>query len=73
MREIIGVVGNVKHLSLKNEDSPEMYLPRTQIPFDFMSLVIRTRVSDPAQLTNAVRAELAAHRSGTAAGECAHL
>ncbi len=60
MREIIGVVGNVKHLSLRNEDSPEMYLPRTQIPFDFMSLVLRTNVSDPGTVTNAVRAELAA-------------
>ncbi len=60
VRDIIGVVGNVKHSSLKNEDSPEMYLPRTQIPLDFMSIVIRTRVSDAAQLTNAVRAELAA-------------
>ena len=44
MREIVGVVGNVKHLSLKNDDSPEMYLPRTQIPFDIMSLVVRTSV-----------------------------
>ena len=61
MREIVGVVGNVKHLSLKNEDSPEMYLPNTQIPFDIMSLVIRTHVSDPATITNAVRAELATH------------
>jgi putative ABC transport system permease protein len=60
MREIIGVVGNVKHLSLKNEDSPEMYLPRTQIPFDIMSLVIRTSVSDPSTLTSAIRKELAA-------------
>jgi putative ABC transport system permease protein len=59
MREIVGVVGNVKHSSLKNEDSPEMYLPQTQIPFDIMSLVIRTHVSDPATVTNAVRAELA--------------
>jgi putative ABC transport system permease protein len=60
MREIIGVVGNVKHLSLKNEDSPEMYLPRTQIPFDIMSLVIRTSASDPSTLTSAIRKELAA-------------
>ena len=47
MREIVGVVGNVKHLSLKNEDSPEMYLPQTQIPFNIMSLVVRTSVSNP--------------------------
>ncbi|MEO5721353.1 MAG: ABC transporter permease [Chthoniobacterales bacterium] len=60
MREIVGVVGNVKHLALKDEDSPEMYLPQTQIPFNIMSLVIRTSVSDPASLTSAVRRELAA-------------
>ena len=59
MREIVGVVGNVKHLSLKNDDSPELYLPRTQIPFETMSLVIRTNVSDPSALTSAVRKELA--------------
>ena len=60
MREIVGVVGNVKHLALKNDDSPEMYLPRTQIPLDIVSLVVRSSVSDPAALTSAVRKELAA-------------
>jgi putative ABC transport system permease protein len=60
MREIVGVVGNVKHLSLRNEDSPEMYLPDTQIPFNIPSLVIRTSVSNPNALTNSVRKELAA-------------
>jgi putative ABC transport system permease protein len=60
MREIVGLVGNVKHLSLKNEDSPEMYLPRTQIPIGVMSLVIRTAVSNPDTITNSVRRELAA-------------
>lgn len=60
MREIVGVVGNVKHLSLKNEDSPEMYLPQTQIPFNIMSLVVRTSVSNPGALTSAIRKELAA-------------
>ncbi|MFL6591035.1 MAG: ABC transporter permease [Chthoniobacterales bacterium] len=59
-REIVGVVGNVKHLSLRNEDSPEMYLPNTQIPIQTMSLVIRTKVSDPNGITNSVRKELAA-------------
>src|SRR5438270_145697 len=60
MREIVGVVGNVKHLSLKNEDSPEMYLPETQIPFNIMSIVIRTSVSNPSSITNSLRKELAA-------------
>ena len=60
IREIIGVVGNVKHSSLKNEDSPEIYLPRTQIPTSFMSIVVRTSVSDPSNITATMRAELAA-------------
>ena len=60
MREIVGVVGNVKHLSLRNDDSPEMYLPRTQIPFNIMSLVVRTSVENPSALTSAIRKELAA-------------
>jgi putative ABC transport system permease protein len=60
IREIVGVVGNVKHLSLRNENSPEMYLPRTQIPFGIMSIVIRTSVSNPNAITNSLRKELAA-------------
>lgn len=60
MREIVGVVGNVKYLALKNEDSPEMYVPHTQIPFSIMSLAVRTSVSDPGALTNALRKEVAA-------------
>ena len=60
VREIIGVVGNVKHQALNNVDSPEMYLPRTQIPITQMSIVVRTSVSDPSSITSAMRAELAA-------------
>ncbi|MDQ6860505.1 MAG: ABC transporter permease, partial [Verrucomicrobiota bacterium] len=58
IREIVGVVGNVKHLSLRNEDSPEMYLPQAQIPFNNMSLVVRTAVSNPATLTAALKTEI---------------
>ncbi len=60
MREIVGIAGNVKHRSLKNEDTPEMYLPQTQIPFNIMTLVVRTSVSNPANLTSAIRSELTA-------------
>jgi putative ABC transport system permease protein len=60
MREIVGIAGNVKHRSLKNDDTPEMYLPQTQIPFNIMTLVVRTSVSNPANLTSAIRTELAA-------------
>src|SRR5262249_43795258 len=52
--------GNVKHSSLTNEDSPEIYLPRTQIPTHTMSIVVRTSVADPSNITSAMRKELAA-------------
>jgi putative ABC transport system permease protein len=60
MREIVGVVGNVKHLSLRKEETPEMYLPQTQIPISIMTLVVRTSVSNPAVLTSAIRTGLSA-------------
>ena len=60
MREIVGIAGNVKHRSLRNDDTPEMYMPQTQIPFNIMTLVVRTSVSNPANLTSAIRGELTA-------------
>ncbi len=59
-REIIGIVGNVKHLSLRKEDTPEMYLSQTQIPMDILTLVVRTSVSDAGSLTAAIRREVEA-------------
>ncbi len=71
MREIVGVVGNVKHLSLKNEDSPEMYLPRTQIPIHIMSIVVRANVSNPAGANECVAQRTG--RDGRAPFRCASV
>jgi len=60
MREIVGVVGNVKFRSLDNADRPEMYLPQNQIPLNITWLVVRTNVSNPAAITASLRRELAA-------------
>ena len=60
MREIVGVVGNVKYRSLESEDQPEMYLPHRQIPLNIVSLVVRTNVANPSAITSQVRGELAA-------------
>jgi len=60
VREIVGLVGNVKHLSLRNDDSPEIYLAETQMPARTISVVIRTSVSNPNAITNSLRKELAA-------------
>ena len=59
MREIIGIVGNVKYASLQREETPEMYLSAKQLPIGVAALVVRTATSDPATITSAVRAELA--------------
>ena len=55
MREIIGIVSNVKHESLRRDFTPEMYVPATQFPMNFFSLVVRTATSQPAALTGAIR------------------
>jgi predicted permease len=58
-REIIGIVGNVKHNALNEEFTPEMYIPATQAPVGLVWLVVRTSVENPSSLTPAIRAELA--------------
>ena len=42
MREIVGVVGNVKFHDLVSEWVPESYLPSSQLPFGSMTLVARS-------------------------------
>jgi putative ABC transport system permease protein len=58
LREIIGVVGNVKHLSLSAEADPEAYEPHAQLTFD-MAMLVKTD-SDPRSIVNAVQAEVRA-------------
>jgi putative ABC transport system permease protein len=59
MREIIGVVGNVKHLKLSGEDDPEYYVPHAQIPLDAMTLVVKSD-NDPRGLIGAIQNEVRA-------------
>jgi putative ABC transport system permease protein len=57
-REVIGVVGDVKHLSLDEAAVPMFYTPHTQQPsYHTMWMVVRTGVP-AASLTGQVRAEL---------------
>jgi putative ABC transport system permease protein len=54
---IVGVVADVKHISLRDEPSPEMYVPYTQKVWPSlltMDVVLRTSV-DPASMTSSVR------------------
>lgn len=53
-REIVGVVGNVKHRSLSADFTPEYYLPFDQSAGFSMTICLRTG-DDPASLTSPVR------------------
>ena len=53
-REIVGVVGNVKHEQLKDDFQPEMYVPAWNLPAQNMMLVVRAN-APPESLINGMR------------------
>jgi putative ABC transport system permease protein len=54
-REIVGVVGAVRHLSALKEDTKgQVYLPYQQSPTPYMSVAIRTQ-ADPLLMANTAR------------------
>jgi len=53
-REVVGVIGDVKHWGLDAPVNPEMYFPETQYVSQTMTFVIAAN-SDPASLATAVR------------------
>lgn len=58
-REIVGVVGDVKHRGLNVAPRESYYVPLTQIPFTQMVGVVKT-TTDPKSLISAVTREVAA-------------
>jgi putative ABC transport system permease protein len=54
MREVVGVVADVRHTGLMSEAVPEMYVPFEQRPTRDMTLVVRAH-GDPASLAAVVR------------------
>lgn len=57
MREIVGVVGNIRNISLAKETRPTFYVPQTQVPFSQMTMVVRT-TNDPHSLVSSVTKEV---------------
>jgi predicted permease len=55
--EVIGVVGNVKNISLKTAAEPAIYFVQHQFPFRNMHVVLRGR-GEPAQLAALLRDEV---------------
>jgi predicted permease len=53
-REVVGIVGDIRHRGLHIPPEPEMYVPYAQQPWQFFRLAIRTS-GDPMQLSSALR------------------
>jgi len=59
MREIVGVVGDVKNRTLSTEPQPVYYVPQTQVPFSQMIMVVKT-TADPHGLVKSATQEVGA-------------
>jgi putative ABC transport system permease protein len=57
MREIVGVIQDMKEGRPDAEPAPEAYVPLAQCPFDSMFVVVRT-VNDPASIAGAARRQV---------------
>jgi putative ABC transport system permease protein len=55
MAEIVGIVGDVKHLSLDKEAGPECYFSYQQIAYPYMTLVARSQSDNPASMVAGLR------------------
>jgi ABC-type antimicrobial peptide transport system permease subunit len=56
-REVVGVVGDVRHAGLDDAPAPGLYIPHAQEPSGAITFVVRT-AADPAAVLPAVRREL---------------
>jgi putative ABC transport system permease protein len=57
VREIVGVVGSVKHYGLDDRPQAQMYEPFAQMPATAMTFVVKASV-DPASLSPSVRRQI---------------
>ncbi len=55
LREIVGVVDEVKYFGLSDEELPLVYVPHAQNSWGAMLLVARSRTTDPAALAGTLR------------------
>jgi putative ABC transport system permease protein len=56
-REVVGVVGDVRNRNLSSELRPGYFLPQAQVPFNQMTMVVRT-ANDPHTLISAIQNEV---------------
>ena len=65
-REIVGVVGDVRHYALDQPARMQLYIPHTQFPTTAMTLVVHSS-SEPGPLTASIRRQLKEMDPGVAA------
>lgn len=58
-RTVVGVVSDVSQYGLDQKPPMQIYLPHSQFPTSFITIVVKTE-SDPTAMTNAVRREILA-------------
>jgi putative ABC transport system permease protein len=59
MREIIGVVGDIRNRALNTEPKPAYYMPESQVPFTQLTAVVKS-TNDPGLLTGTLTREVRA-------------
>jgi putative ABC transport system permease protein len=55
MREIIGVVSDIRNRALNTEPKPVYYLPQSQVPFSELAMVVKTSNDPRALISSATR------------------
>jgi predicted permease len=56
-RQIVGIVGDVRHIALSEPDWPEMYVPYAQFAHPTINVVVRA-AANPQNLANALQAQV---------------
>ena len=57
-REIVGIVGDVRHTSLDAKPAPHIYLPEAQQGVSLMTVAVRSAETEPSRLLQMVRREI---------------
>jgi putative ABC transport system permease protein len=60
LREVVGVIKDVRHWGLDAQVNPEMYVAYPQLPISGLTFAVAARNGDPATLTSAIREQLRA-------------
>jgi putative ABC transport system permease protein len=60
IREVVGVIRDVRHWGLDAQVNPEMYVPYPQLPISGVTFAVAAQSGVPASLSSAIREELRA-------------